>query len=161
MSGEYYIYRNGAFIGQKQVLLNEDILGIKLEIQVYFADAERKIDAYYGKEKNLLSFCIEELIGGYRTVIDYKIGESENIRINNDVIIDEVFFACCPKILRDEHMYDVLNTNDNSFYKLRLFKKTKNKYNILVPTYAYLEYDDDGLLGYMEDFIEGIQIMRQ
>ena len=160
MNGEYYIYRNGILIGEKQIRLREGISEINIEIQVDFADVERRIEVCYSNEKKLISFGIDEIFKGRRT-LNYKSREYRPVRINDDVIIDEVFFACYTKTNKEGHMYDILNTNNNSLYKLRLFKKAENKYNILVPTYAYLEYDNEGLLEYMEDFIDGIQVMRQ
>lgn len=153
----YSIYRNGTMIGEKIVGLSEKTDGFDIFIEVNVGSSKRKIEASFDNENNIASFNV---LNNGKT-IEYNRNENMCIYSNEKFNIDEILMICYEKLKGTKNEYIVFSTENFDFYRMKFQEKEQGKYNILVPTYAYLEYDREGLLEYFEDFKDGLQIIRE
>lgn len=57
-----------------------------------------------------------------------------------------------------QQFFNTINSYAYARYKTRAFKKSERRVNILLPTYSYLEYQENGFLEFYEDFVQGLTI---
>lgn len=151
----YSIYRNGTLIGEKVIEVIEKSDGFDICIEVNVGASRRKIEASLNSENNITNF----FVSNNEKAVKYN--DNVSIYSNENFNIDEILMICYEKLRGTKNEYTVFSTENFEFYRMKFQDKKNGRYNILVPTYAYLEYDSDGMLGYFEDFKDGLQIIRE
>lgn len=152
----YIIMRSGIEIGEKCVAIEKYKEFLMVNIDVYLGKEKRRISALNDANGNLISFKLEK----DGIIRKYNQNNQKSIMMKELFQVDEVLLTLYGKSNRKSKDYYVLSTENSDFYRIRFIEKGERKYNILVPTYCYLEYGDDGYLEYMEDFRGYLQIMR-
>lgn len=156
----YSIYRNAVMIGEKNIEFIESQYGVNAIIEIDFGSSAKKIEVFFDNERNIKWFNV----CNNKKNIEFRLNKNIYIHSNQRLIVDEILINCFENLKinnNNNNAYFVFSTDNFNFFQMKFYKKESGKYNILVPTYAYLEYNEDGFLEYLEDYKNGLQIIME
>lgn len=154
---KYTIIRNGITIGEKTIEITKEKDCICVDISIFIGKERRQIKAKYDHCGTIVFFSLQK----DDKLFEYDSEGNRTVLMKERFQIDEILLTLYCKLPDKRNEYYVFSTENNDFYRIKFYKKTEEKYNILVPTYCYLEYGEDGCLEYLEDFKESLQIIRE
>lgn len=156
-----YIYQlrfKGSVFGEKIICITEEDGGLCYKTELCQGGDRIAFDVKMDEDYYVRS--VEYLIKNQLSEKKYIFNEKNNIIINNKYYFDDILIFMLPKIYKKDIInYFVLSSNKMEFVFMKVLQKDENRYNIILPEYSYMRYDE-GILCYYEDFNKELVINR-
>lgn len=103
-----------------------------------------------------LEHTAQNLLGERKIIFN----EDKKVIINEKYYFDDSLIFLLPQIYkRDINNYFVLSSNQFQFGFMKIIQKDENRYNVILPEYSYIKYEE-GVLSYYENFEQSLTVER-
>jgi hypothetical protein len=154
----YQLKLRGSIIGEKSIILTKNFYGYsyKTELQQIDNKSIFNVDMDKNYFVKYLEHTAQNLLGERKIIFN----EDKKVIINEKYYFDDSLIFLLPQIYqRDINNYFVLSSNQFQFGFMKIIQKDENRYNVILPEYSYITYEE-GSLCYYENFEQSLTIER-